>query len=357
MSTHDEPTERGEGLDRGDADAHMTSDAPPAGTPTRLIWNPFLGTHLAQAPGRMRRRELTDECPFCADLTTGRVSPETLAWIRPNDFPPLQPPTGECYILIYRPEHGRSFADLTVPDVVRVVGLWREIYARLAPRYAAVMSWETCGEAIGQTQRHPHGQTFGLSVVPDTLARELAAIEHALAAEQGCPFCAEVERESGGARAVIEGEHWLAYVPEYARYPYQVHIVPRRHIPNIAGVEPAEPDGPATRELARMLLWVVRAYNRVYQAPMPYMLALHQLADERFHLHVELLPVGRAPGKLKLAASSESAWGFWVNDSLPEAKAAELRAAVAEIAATEAAAAEPEQRAEPGADPDEEAGR
>ena len=59
---------------------------------------------------------------------------------------------------------------------------------------------------------------------------------------------------------------------------------------------------------------------------MPYMLAVHQLADERFHLHIELLPVGRAPGKLKLAASSETAWGFWLNDALPEVAAAQLRA-------------------------------
>jgi UDPglucose--hexose-1-phosphate uridylyltransferase len=85
-----------------------------------------------------------------------------------------------------------------------------------------------------------------------------------------------------------------------------------------------------TEELARMLLSVIRACNRVFEAPMPYMLALHQLADPRYHFHIELLPVGRAPGKLKLAASSEAAWGFWLNDALPEVKAAELRAAIAE---------------------------
>ncbi len=317
--------------ERHNASDGTASNLPAASTPpTRLVWNSLLGVHLAQAPARMQRRELTEQCPFCADLASGRVPPGTQAWIRANDFPPLQPPTGECYILIYRPEHDRSFADLSVPEVVRIVGLWQEVYQRLAPRYPVIMSWETSGEAIGQTQRHPHGQTFGLSVLPDTLARELAAVERALAEGKGCPFCAEVEREWGGPRAVIAGEHWLAFVPEYARYPYQVHIAPRRHISAIVEVER---EGHAAAELARMLLSVVRAYNRVYQAPMPYMLALHQLTDARFHLHVELLPVGRAPGKLKLAASSESAWGFWINDALPEAKAAELRAAIAAIAA------------------------
>jgi UDPglucose--hexose-1-phosphate uridylyltransferase len=108
----------------------------------------------------------------------------------------------------------------------------------------------------------------------------------------------------------------------FARYPYEVHIIARSHLPNIAAID----DQVATTELAASLLRIVRAYNSVFQAPMPYMLALHQLADERFHFHLEWLPVGRAPGKLKLAASGEMGFGLWVNDSSPETKAAELRA-------------------------------
>ena len=127
---------------------------------------------------------------------------------------------------------------------------------------------------------------------------------------------------------MLSGENWLAFVPTYARYPYQVHMLPRDHFSSVSGVD----DEVATEELASMLLRVIRAYNRVFEAPMPYMLALHQLADPRYHFHIELLAVGRAPGKLKLAASSEAAWGFWLNDSLPEIKAAELRAAIAEDA-------------------------
>jgi UDPglucose--hexose-1-phosphate uridylyltransferase len=314
-------------------------DGAPAEQTNRLVWNPFLGVYLAQAPGRMQRRELTTSCPFCPDRSSGLAPVGAQTWIRPNDFPPLRPPAGECYILIYSPGHNRTFADLSLVEVTQVIDLWQEIYRRLAPRYACVMTWETSGEAIGQTQRHPHGQTFGLAVVPDLLAREMAAVERAAVEGRGCPFCEELARESGGPRVVFAGAHWLGFVPEYARYPYEVHLAPRRHTSAIVGIGPAERDeegkeggeeNTAVAELARALHGVMRAYNRVYQAPMPYMLAIHQLVDERFHLHIELLPAGRAPGKLKLAASSEAAWGFWVNDSLPEVKAAELRAAMSE---------------------------
>jgi UDPglucose--hexose-1-phosphate uridylyltransferase len=46
-------------------------------------------------------------------------------------------------------------------------------------------------------------------------------------------------------------------------------------------------------------------------------------------LHVEIQAIGRAPGKLKYAASSESLWGLWTNDSLLSQKARELREATA----------------------------
>lgn len=318
----------GNSASHDDQEHRQATDIEPHGDRSRLVWNPFLSEYTGQAPGRMRRRELTNECPFCADLTSGRVPPGSTAWIRPNDFPALQPPTGECYIIIYSADHDRTFANLTVPEVVRIIALWQDIYRDLSARYACVMTWETSGEAIGQTQRHPHGQTYGISIVPAMLAQELAYVERSQAEGHNCPFCEEARSESGGPRIVLEGEHWVCFAPPYARYPYQVRLTPRRHMPAITGFPF---DGAAAAELASDLLRIVRAYNQAYQASMPYMLALHQLADERFHFHVELLPVGRAPGKLKLAASSEMAWGFWMNDSFPEAKAAELRGLLATI--------------------------
>jgi UDPglucose--hexose-1-phosphate uridylyltransferase len=302
------------------SDSHQRDDS--QADQTRLILSPLTGDYLAQSPGRMQRREGTQECPFCADLTSGRVPPGTQAWIRPNDFPALRPPAGECYLLIYSAEHDRTFADLETPAIERIFGLWRDVYLRLAPRYACVMTWETSGAAIGQTQLHPHGQTYGLAVVPPTLARELAAVESAYASGRGCPFCAILRKEQSGPRVVASTPHWLAFVPPYARYPYEVHVYPRRHIPAVDALALASDE---SAELAALFPRIIRTYNVVYQAPMPYMLAVHQLADERFHLHIELLPVGRAPGKLKLAASSEMAWGFWLNDSFPEDKARELR--------------------------------
>lgn len=303
-------------------------DPPNEEPETRLVWHPLLREYLAQSPGRMHRREATADCPFCADLASGRVSPDAQVWIRPNDFPALRPPVGECFVLIYSADHDRTFADLRPDEVVPVIGLWQDLYAELSPRYACVMTWETSGAVIGQTQRHPHGQTYAISVIPPLLAREMESVEQANAACDGCPFCRILAEETQSARVVVLGDRWLAFVPPYARYPYEIHIFARRHVSAIGDLARG---GDEVWELATLLPRLIRVYNQIFAGPMPYMLAVHQLADERFHLHIELLPVGAEPGTLKLAASSEIAWGFWLNDGLPEVAAANLRARYAAL--------------------------
>ena len=44
---------------------------------TSLIWNPILRQYLVNAPHRMHRREGAAACPFCADITEGKVGTDT----------------------------------------------------------------------------------------------------------------------------------------------------------------------------------------------------------------------------------------------------------------------------------------
>ena len=294
---------------------------------TPLIWNPILRQYLVNAPHRMNRREGTNECPFCADITSGRVSPDTNVWLHPNDFPPMQPPVGEAYVVIYSREHQRTFPQLSVDEVHTVTRLWQKLYLDVSSRYPTVMIFENSGEAIGQTQHHPHGQAYGVSVIPPTLERELETVVEEDEAGRGCPFCRVRAELSDGSQQVASNATWQAFLPPYVRYPYETHLYPRRHVANLALMQDEE-----LRDLAAMLLQVINGYNALFDgamAPMPYLMGLHQLADERFHCHIEIQAIGRAPGKLKYAASSEALWSLWTNDSSPVQKAEELRSAIA----------------------------
>ncbi|MBX5457104.1 MAG: hypothetical protein IRZ31_09395 [Thermogemmatispora sp.] len=295
-----------------------------------LVWNPILRHYVVNAPHRMHRREGTDQCPFCADVLEGRVGPETQVWLHPNDFPPFRPPVGEAYVVIYHRDHERTFIRLSVPEVCAVMQLWRELYCDLSQRYAAVMIFENSGTSIGQTQLHPHGQAYGVSVVPPLLERELETVRLELKAGRGCPFCRVRTELENSPYEIAANASWQALLPPYVRYPYETHLYPRRHIADLAAASDEE-----LADLAALLLQVIRAYNALndgLMSPMPYMLGVHQLADERFHLHIEILAVGRAPGKLKYAASSEMLWSLWTNDSSPIQKAQELREAIVRVA-------------------------
>lgn len=294
---------------------------------TALIWNPILRRYLVNAPHRMNRREGTATCPFCADITAGRVGPQARVWLHPNDFPPLSPPIGEACVVIYSRDHTRTFTQLGVDEVNAVTHLWRDLYSDLATRYATVMIFENSGEAIGQTQHHPHGQAYGVSIIPPTLERELETVVQENAAGRGCPFCRVRVELSSEVYEVAANATWQAFLPPYVHYPYESRLYPRRHVANLGMMQDRE-----LCDFADILLRVIRGYNALFDgamAPMPYLLGIHQLADEQFHLHVEIQAIGRAPGKLKYAASSESLWGLWTNDSQPPQKAQELREAIA----------------------------
>lgn len=130
-----------------------------------------------------------------------------------------------------------------------------------------------------------------------TLEREMETVLQDEAAGRGCPFCRVRAQLTGDGSEVVANTTWQAFLPPYVRYPYETHLYPRRHVANLDLMQDQE-----LLDFADLLLCVIRGYNALFDgamAPMPYLLGIHQLADERFHLHVEIQPIGRAPGKLK----------------------------------------------------------
>jgi UDPglucose--hexose-1-phosphate uridylyltransferase len=65
----------------------------------------------------------------------------------------------------------------------------------------------------------------------------------------------------------------------------------------------------------------------------PYVMAIHQRPTDggsydHYHFHIEFYPPLRSRNRLKYLAGSEIGAGMFINDTLPEEKAGELRALV-----------------------------
>ena len=130
-------------------------------------------------------------------------------------------------------------------------------------------------------------------------------------------------------RVVVQNDGFVATVPFFARYPYEVHITARR--PGVSAL--TDMDRKEQRDLATILKTILGKYDNLFGFSLPYMMVLHQRpttggADEfpHYQFHIEFYPPYRTKDKLKYLAGSESGAGAYINDTLAEEKAAELRA-------------------------------
>ncbi|MGH6829948.1 MAG: galactose-1-phosphate uridylyltransferase, partial [Methylocella sp.] len=172
---------------------------------------------------------------------------------------------------------------------------------------------------------HPHGQIYAFPFIPSRIEKEIAAARAHRRKHGRCVFCDVLKKERrGGERMVAENDAFTAFIPFYARWPYEVHIYSRRHLGTLEAFRPAE-----ERALAEMLKWVTLKYDNLYHMSFPYMMVLHQAPargrHDDFHFHIEFYPPHRSKEKLKYLASVETGGGSFLNDSLAEEKAAELR--------------------------------
>ena len=78
-------------------------------------------------------------------------------------------------------------------------------------------------------------------------------------------------------------------------------------------------------ELARVIKSVRMKYDNLWGFPIPLMMAVRQ--RPHFHFHVEFMPVQRGATRIKYLAGVESGTGLFLNDTVAEEKAAELREA------------------------------
>jgi UDPglucose--hexose-1-phosphate uridylyltransferase len=234
---------------------------------------------------------------------------------------------GTAEVVCYHHDPTKSMADLSDDDVAAVVRTWRDRTAALQSTdgVAHVLIFENRGAAVGTSNPHPHCQIYAGSLVYGIAERE-DEVAAAHFEDTGRKLLADVvHRELDGGRVLDANDGFFACVPWFARYAYEVLVLPRRPVASLVDL-----DDDACRDLGVVLRDVVRRYDALWGIRMPYVLAVHQapVGDHpHYPFHVELHPPLRAPGLMKYLAGPEIGGGSMTNESDPDEKAAELRAA------------------------------
>jgi UDPglucose--hexose-1-phosphate uridylyltransferase len=311
-------------------------------TTSEIRRDPLLGDRVAIASHRQGRtyHPPADQCPLCptkGDRLSEIPDSSYDVVVFENRFPSLAGDSGRCEVVCFTSDHDASFASLTEEQARLVLDAWTDRTSELShlPSVEQVFCFENRGEEIGVTLGHPHGQIYAYPfTTPRTalMLRSLATHKEATGGEN--LFDAVLERELGDERVVLESEHWVAFVPYAAHWPYEVHLYPKRRVPDLLGLDEA-----ARSEFPQVYLELLRRFDRIFgedEPPTPYIAAWHQapfgtleefegVTRDDFALHLELFTIRRTSGKLKFLAGSESGMNVFINDVPPERAAERLR--------------------------------
>jgi UDPglucose--hexose-1-phosphate uridylyltransferase len=338
-----------------DSDPTVVRDAvdrrvlPPRPEAPQMRFDALSGEWIAVAAARQTRVMLPSaaECPLCPTTPwqpteipsayeivvfenrspSFATGPTTLD----EGLPPMtlnRVAAGRCEVVCFTDDHDASLAALPPSRVRLLLDVWTDRTAVLSarPDVAQVFCYENRGVEIGVTLHHPHGQIYAYPfVTPRTAQMDAAAAAYAAANGGRNVFADMLDAERRlGTRVVASNEHWTAFVPAAARWPFEVRLAPHRLLGDLTELSADERDA-----FPEIYLDLLKRFDGLFGVPMPYISAWHQApvaADRsRHYLHLQLFSIRRAVDKLKYLAGSESAMGAFVNDVLPERAAALLR--------------------------------
>lgn len=320
---------------------------------SELRWHPILEEWVITATHRQDRtfHPPDDYCPLCptqpgSDFPTEVPEPEYEIVTFENKFPSLQHPAPEpvvkgselykvrpadgiCEVLCYSSRHNGTLTDATVEEMRNLVDVWTDRFNDLGSREFIdyVLIFENKGKEIGVTLNHPHGQIYAFPFIPPKVQRELDSASRHRKNTGRCLFCDIVDEEmKDGRRIVVQNESFVAAIPFFARFPYEVYVFSKAHHQSLLTFSHQE-----RADLANILKVVLTKYDGLFNMSLPYMMIMHQApTDGRdypdYHYHIEFHPPHRTEKKLKYLAGCETGAGSYINDTVAEEKAAELRA-------------------------------
>jgi UDPglucose--hexose-1-phosphate uridylyltransferase len=293
-----------------------------------------------------------ERCPFCPGheaMTPPEIlayrqnggAPNTAGWdlrVVPNKYPALQVEgtidregegifdrmngIGAHEVIIETPDHDRSLAVMSEPELERVLWAYRERMLDLKQdhRLRYILVFKNHGAAAGATLEHPHSQLIALPIVPDFVREELEGARLHYQVKERCVYCDVVHQELGDGRRVIqENADIVALAPYAPRFAFETWLLPKRH-----GARYEMAPRHEYESLARLLRSVLQRLDRALESP-PFNLIVHtspfsEDVGQLYHWHIEIMP------KLTRVAGFEWGTGFYINPTPPEEAARVLRA-------------------------------
>ena len=211
-------------------------------------------------------------------------------------------------VIIETPDHDAEMEDLPQDHVEKVIWMYINRIKALndQPNIRYVSVFKNRGIVAGASISHSHSQLIAYNNLPTKVEEELKAFYDYFIQNESCPFCEIIEMEKSSDRRCFENDHFVAFTPYASRFPFEIWIFPKKHIPNIIQLNKHE-----ISALAHMLKQVFNKLDLLKYPP--FNLQVHNAeTNEAFHFHIEITP------RLATWAGFEIATETRINSMSPE---------------------------------------
>jgi UDPglucose--hexose-1-phosphate uridylyltransferase len=140
-------------------------------------------------------------------------------------------------------------------------------------QYRWMQIFENKGAAMGCSNPHPHGQIWTTTSLPEEPATELEQLKKYNRQQGGQHLLvdyARLEKEKE-ERVVWQNETFLVVCPWWATWPFEVMILPIKHIRSLVDLSEKE-----QVHLAEAIAEVTRRYDNLFETSFPYSMGIHQ---------------------------------------------------------------------------------
>lgn len=203
----------------------------------------------------------------------------------------LQSVRGSARVICFSPRHDLTLAEMTVPEIRRVVELWAQQTAELGRDYAWVQVFENRGAMMGSSNPHPHGQIWATDRL-GTLAATEDRCQKEYQARHGGVLLLDYARQERQRRERIVSENadWLVVVPYWAVWPFETLLLPRFAVQRLPDLTAGQRDS-----LAQILKALLVRYDNLFEVSFPYSMGWHGApyglpAGAHWQLHAHFYP-------------------------------------------------------------------
>jgi UDPglucose--hexose-1-phosphate uridylyltransferase len=235
---------------------------------------------------------------------------------------------GICRVICFSPRHDLTLATMGLKEIEIVVSTWVGQFRELGDRadISHVQIFENRGAMMGASNPHPHCQIWATASIPEAPGKELAAQQAYRKLHNRCLLCDYIALEQRQrVRVVCENDGFLALVPFWAVWPFEILVCSRRHIGSMNDL--ANHDAP---QLSALLKQVTSTYDKVFGVPFPYSMGFHQSPTDganhpECHFHAHFYPPLLRSATIRKFMVGFEMLGTPQRDITPESAAERLR--------------------------------